>query len=1326
MDTDVSQTNAPNVPTTPPDQPIGVPVVQIEGGEVAEPLPSLQQFIRNVPKQQDHFLSVGDSEKLDKILEGLKPEEVNAKDENDGGRTALHNVARRGLKGVIARLLKQGAIVSAEDAKKDQPLHLSCQRGFVGTTTELLEQGAKDFINAKNSLGQTALHFACRKGRSAIVKLLLEYKVNTNVLSSGNRSPIFDASSRNHPEIVQILLSHKSWDKALLGKKVTARGWTPLHAAVYKGHADIAEKLLKSGSKLGICDTQGCTPLMAATKQKSAGLMELLLQPSRASQGHQLETPDKEGFTPLRVAAAQGFLIGVDMLVKAGANWTSINRPNKEGWGGLTNASFNGHAKIVELFLKHETEIGLSKEEKGRALQAASKQGYYNVVKQLLDEKINTPIDFQDREGMTALHHAILGDIHNVEKQDGELLGQISVDGDKENHTESEPAKHDDVAKLLLEAKAKPGQKTKKGDTTLHLAVRSPRSKRTNRVELILEHMEDDDVWAANNEGQTALDVAFEVANTENQSVNWAVEKGNRDNLARSIVSKRKERIGHGVNSEDWSLIELAAYHALPEVLALLFVNSTSMKETMKCIDSAKGLVAKKMSQRKELLTRARPRTATTPSMPAGTSERNDDDSEDDQDDDDNGPGEDQSGSNAEDYGGEFAQEHLIMDMLNDPQIVIIKDSESYELPRPEGGVEGFLKDHSASIFQFYADEEESRIIQRFRTVQQVIYSEGQGPKRIMEEAVKNLKKIYGRMKSRPLIADPENETKPKFTWVHLSSTNDVLKRILKDEEFSQDEKIRNGETISDDERISKDRIKMINSFFQDSWAEIPDKTSPSRFMRPQHSYELFQAEKKNSDQYGRCTALYIPYLSFAKYCRGKCSDDAEIIGDDKLHEKSKRQKLHDETRRCQDLLKAYQNRAIHAPSTLDEWYYHFSAEPSSSDDKQRRNETQVVTKSLRDNTSEGDHWRLVRVNQLWAWVVGDKWLITATWDPIDGIEETLPQGIIDHIRKQAKIRGKRYQPYSPFYMSKLLVDYCIGSYERARIPTDKEPEHEQQVSIRQSLSNYINMIGRDEKALFERFSKFSLKTNDRQGLKHLLLDDVIRKATEEAKRMSCEIKDIRDELNIFKSVAQYQKDVEQKLLTNNSSNMRSRNPTLRSNYVVDDVGQMERISLRIQSSISETLTLEQSEIANLQATLSVKQGKTLMTFTIVTIVFLPLSFLASFFAMDFGAFQNSAWWAKLVVFVVTFVFLSVLFIIRKRSFIRQLFSSLKDWLDRCISKDAHTEKLPTRATSNRSTDPKGVSIGLGSRTPSEVEEAVTSTSIRKREILARRFRRSD
>lgn len=75
---------------------------------------------------------------------------------------------------------------------------------------------------------------------------------------------------------------------------------------------------------------------------------------------------------------------------------------------------------------------------------------------------------------------------------------------------------------------------------------------------------------------------------------------------------------------------------------------------------------------------------------------------------------------------------------------------------------------------------------------------------------------------------------------------------------------------------------------------------------------------------------------------------------------------------------------------------------------------------------------------------------------------------------------------------------------------------------------------------------------------------------------------------------------------------------------------------------MNTTLSLQQSESANLQAALSVeqgqqaaKQGRTLMVFTVVTILFLPMSFLSSLFAMDIESFQKSPPWAFGVIFGV-------------------------------------------------------------------------------------------
>ncbi|KAI1014578.1 hypothetical protein LB504_012222 [Fusarium proliferatum] len=56
------------------------------------------------------------------------------------------------------------------------------------------------------------------------------------------------------------------------------------------------------------------------------------------------------------------------------------------------------------------------------------------------------------------------------------------------------------------------------------------------------------------------------------------------------------------------------------------------------------------------------------------------------------------------------------------------------------------------------------------------------------------------------------------------------------------------------------------------------------------------------------------------------------------------------------------------------------------------------------------------------------------------------------------------------------------------------------------------------------------------------------------------------------------------------------------------------------------------SEVANRQATEATRQGKTVMTFTFATVLFLPLSFLSSLFALDVASFQQAPAWAFYII----------------------------------------------------------------------------------------------
>lgn len=81
------------------------------------------------------------------------------------------------------------------------------------------------------------------------------------------------------------------------------------------------------------------------------------------------------------------------------------------------------------------------------------------------------------------------------------------------------------------------------------------------------------------------------------------------------------------------------------------------------------------------------------------------------------------------------------------------------------------------------------------------------------------------------------------------------------------------------------------------------------------------------------------------------------------------------------DLLRTYENKVIHGSPTLDESYYHFADDPRSQDDRRDRNKTQVVTKILEPYEKDFPFWTLLRVNQLWVWVISDsKFILHSYW----------------------------------------------------------------------------------------------------------------------------------------------------------------------------------------------------------------------------------------------------------------------------------------------------------------------------------------------------------
>jgi hypothetical protein len=85
-------------------------------------------------------------------------------------------------------------------------LHEAARRGDLATVRTLLDAGVP--VDAKSEYGATALSFACDKGHTEVVKLLLERGADVNVADSFyEATPVVWAASNGHAEVVKLLVA---------------------------------------------------------------------------------------------------------------------------------------------------------------------------------------------------------------------------------------------------------------------------------------------------------------------------------------------------------------------------------------------------------------------------------------------------------------------------------------------------------------------------------------------------------------------------------------------------------------------------------------------------------------------------------------------------------------------------------------------------------------------------------------------------------------------------------------------------------------------------------------------------------------------------------------------------------------------------------------------------------------------------------------------------------------------------------------------------------------------------------------------------------------
>jgi hypothetical protein len=142
--------------------------------------------------------------------------------------TDLVDAAKRGDEHAVHFLIEQGADLDARDSVGYTALHWAGIRGHWRILTEMVEAGAP--VDAVGFDGGTPLFGACHHDNPDAIRELIDAGAEIDVQNQWGRTPLHVAARRGCLEVAEVLL-----DAGADPNATTKEGWTPMHVAAMSG-----------------------------------------------------------------------------------------------------------------------------------------------------------------------------------------------------------------------------------------------------------------------------------------------------------------------------------------------------------------------------------------------------------------------------------------------------------------------------------------------------------------------------------------------------------------------------------------------------------------------------------------------------------------------------------------------------------------------------------------------------------------------------------------------------------------------------------------------------------------------------------------------------------------------------------------------------------------------------------------------------------------------------------------------------------------------------------------------------------------------------------
>ena len=176
----------------------------------------------------DFWASATLAEAEAELARGIDPNVTEAEARVPDTVTPLHLAAGHAKPRLIAALLNNEADIEArEDFLDRTPIHFAASfNPDVGAVALLIERGAD--IWARDQYGETILHAAAGYNQRAVVELLLDEDMPTDVTDDFGNTPLHKAAWNPGPETAALLIARKA-SKTVLSK----HGYTPYQIGQY-------------------------------------------------------------------------------------------------------------------------------------------------------------------------------------------------------------------------------------------------------------------------------------------------------------------------------------------------------------------------------------------------------------------------------------------------------------------------------------------------------------------------------------------------------------------------------------------------------------------------------------------------------------------------------------------------------------------------------------------------------------------------------------------------------------------------------------------------------------------------------------------------------------------------------------------------------------------------------------------------------------------------------------------------------------------------------------------------------------------------------------